>query len=343
VTAKPRVLFRADASHEIGFGHVARIVALIEEATAAGCDPIALFGGDESAVRSWARDRGITNLDVREWSATQVVQASEDPRVKAIVIDGPALARDIIPKIPERVRTIAIDDAGKLNFPLSAVVNHNIHAVSLAGTYPQAKLRLLGRRYLMLRKDIRRYTRGSCRPMASGKLRVLITFGGSDPVNATTRLLSLVPEDRSCELVVVAGPGFRHDAPLNEAAKEAVERGHTVDIRRAPEDPGALFVSADAAICSAGGTLGELAYLGCPALAYAIVQDQVVPARQQIREGLISGGRKWSETDDDTVRSDVLAFLLDDKARRDQRQRALATADGDGARRIIDEAILAPG
>jgi spore coat polysaccharide biosynthesis predicted glycosyltransferase SpsG len=337
---KPRILFRADASHDIGFGHVARIVSLIEEAEAKGFEAVPLFGGDPSAVRSWGRDRGLTNLDVRDWSATQVVQVSEHPRVTAIVVDGPALGREIIPKIAERVRTVLVDDSGKVNYSMSAVVNHNIHAPHLAASYPQAKTRLLGRRYLMLRKDIRRYTRGSCRPMASGRPRILITFGGSDPINATSRLISLIPEDRPLELIVVAGPGFRHDEPLADAAKIATERGHIVDIRRAPEDPGALFVSADAAICSAGGTLGELAYLGCPALAYAIVQDQVTPARIQVREGLIAGGRKWSETDDDTLRSDILAFILDDAGRREQRQRALATADSDGARRIIEEAVL---
>lgn len=340
MTTKPRVLFRADASHDIGFGHVARIVALMEEAEARGIEAVALFGGDPSAVRSWGRDRGLANLDVREWSATQVVQVSEDPRVTAIVIDGPPLGRELIPKISDRVRTILIDDAGKVPLAMSAVVNHNVHAVSLAASYPQAKTRLLGRRYLMLRKDIRRYTRGSCRPMTFGRPRILVTFGGSDPVNATTRIISLIPDDRPLELVVVAGPGFRHDELLADAAKLATERGHIVDIRRAPEDPGALFVSADAAICSAGGTLGELAYLGCPALAYAIVPDQVTPARHQIREGLIAGGRTLAETDDETLRADMLAFLLDDNGRREQRQRALATADSDGARRIIDEAVL---
>lgn len=340
MTAKPRVLFRADASHDLGFGHVARIVALMEEAEAKGLEAVALFGGDPSAVTSWARDRGVTNLDVRDWSTTQVVQATEHPRTTAIVVDGPPLGREIIPKIAPRVRTVLVDDAGKVNYSMSAVVNHNVHALSLAASYPQAKTRLLGRRYLMLRKDIRRYTRGSCRPMTSGRPRILVTFGGSDPVNATTRIVALVPDDRPVELVVVAGPGFRHDESLVEAAKLATARGHLVDIRRAPEDPGALFVSADAAICSAGGTLGELAYLGCPALAYAIVPDQVLPARLQVREGLIAGGRKLSETDDDMVRADIQAFLLDDKARREQRQRALATADSDGARRIIEEAVL---
>jgi hypothetical protein len=40
------------------------------------------------------------------------------------------------------------------------------------------------------------------------------------------------------------------------------------------------------------------------------------------------------------LRADILAFILDDKGRREQRQRALATADSDGARRIIEEAVL---
>ncbi len=335
---RSRILFRADASHDIGFGHVARVCALIEEADAQGFECIAMFGGDASAIRSWAEDRQLP-IDLRDWSPTQVVQAAEHPRVHAMVVDGPELASMVVPKLPDRVRSVIIDDGGKSPLSCAAVINHNFHAPSLAAGYPAARTRLLGRRYLMLRKDIRRYMRGSCRPAHGARLRVVVTFGGSDPVNATARTLALLPPDRPLEIVVIAGPGYRGEEALRLAIRTATDAGHTVDLRRSPDDPGALFVSADAAICSAGGTLGELAFLGVPALAYAIVRDQLIPARIQVREGLVAGGRNWLETEDDVLRADMLSFLLDDCRRATQRQRALATADSDGAHRIITEAI----
>ncbi len=336
---RPRILFRADASHAVGFGHVARLCALIEEVEARGADAVPLFGGDAAAVQSWCRDRGITP-QFGLWSPTDVLHAVEDPRVVGIVIDGSPLIQELVPKLADRdTRIIIVDDSGRCEAKVDTIVNHNFHAPGLH--YGSARNCLLGRRYLMLRRDIRRYTRGSCRPMPSPRLRVVISFGGSDPVRATIRTLHVLPpaEERPLELVVIAGPGYRDDEALRDAAAVATKAGHTVDVRRAPEDPGALFVSADAAICSAGGTLGELAYLGCPAAAYAIVPDQITPARHQVREGLIFGGRTWSEVDDSTLRSELLCFLLDDKGRREQRQRALATADGDGVRRIVDEAL----
>jgi UDP-2,4-diacetamido-2,4,6-trideoxy-beta-L-altropyranose hydrolase len=338
VTA-PRVVFRADASHEIGFGHVARICALIEEVSAAGGEPIALFGGDHEAVTAWTRDRKI-EAQVGDWTPYQVWQAVEEAHAHAVVIDGPYLVETLAPKLIERrVRTVVIDDNGGCALGVAAVVNHNFHAPSLSSTY-LARQRLLGRRYMMLRKGIRRYTRGSCRPMSAERMRVIVTFGGSDPVGATVRTLLTLPSDRLLELVVIAGPGFRGDEALRDAAAVAVEAGHTVDVRRSPADPGELFVSADAAITSAGGTLGELAYLGCPALAYAIVPDQVAPARQQLQEGMIAGGREWCELDDDTLRAELTAFLADDRGRAEQRQRALSTADSDGARRVVEQAVL---
>ncbi len=335
----PRVVFRADASHEIGFGHVARICALIEEVAAAGGEPIALFGGDHEAVTAWTRDRKI-EARVGDWTAHQVWQVAEEEHAVAVAIDGPFLVETIAPKLIERrIRTVVLDDNGGCQLPVAAIVNHNFHAPTLSSTY-LARQRLLGRRYLMLRKGIRRYTRGSCRPMSAERMRVLVTFGGSDPVGATVRTLLTLPAERPLELVVIAGPGFRGDEALRDAAEVAVAAGHTVDVRRSPADPGELFVSADAAITSAGGTLGELAYLGCPALAYAIAADQVAPARQQLKEGMISGGREWCEVDDDTLRSDFEAFLQDDRGRAEQRHRALATADSDGARRVVEQALL---
>ena len=334
-----RVLFRADASHGGGFGHVARVCALIEELNDRGAEPIAMFGGDAPGLGSWCTAHGIEAL-IGNWSVTQLIQVAEAEHVGSVVVDGPSLVEELAPKLAEKkIRTVIIDDKGTLAHPVAAVVNHNIQAEQLDATYPNAKKRLLGRRYMMLRKEIRRYTRGSCRPMNMSKLRVVITYGGSDPVDATSRTLRLLPQDRPLELVVIAGPSYQHDEELRAAIRETVEHGHTVDLRRAPDDPGGLFVSADAAICSAGGTLGELAYLGCPALSYAIVADQVAPARHQVRAGLIAGGRTWGETPDDMLRADFEAFLLDDRGRATQRQRALATADSDGAKRIVEEAL----
>ncbi|MFT3694221.1 MAG: hypothetical protein QM831_13835 [Kofleriaceae bacterium] len=334
-----RVLFRADASHGGGFGHVARLCAIIEDLQERGLEPISMFGGDTPSLGPWAEYHKLDAL-IGNWSFTQIVQVVEQHNVGTVVLDGPAIVDDLVPKLAERkIRTVVIDDKGGVAAPIHAVVNHNIQAPQLAGTYPFAKKKLLGRHYLMLRREIRKFTRGSCRPMNMSRLRVIVTFGGSDPPDATSRTLRLLPADRPLELVVIAGPGYTHNDALRDAVAHAVDQGHTVDLRRAPDDPGALFVSADAAICSAGGTLGELAYLGCPALAYAIASDQIVPARHQVRLGLIFGGRNWNETSDEMLVADFEYFLNSDKERAEQRQRALATADSDGAKRIVEEAL----
>lgn len=337
---RPQILFRGDASYALGYGHVARLCALIEELETeldGELEPRVLLGGDRE-LAAWAGHHGIP-AEVKLWTTAEVVALADRSTVRAVVVDGPALAAELIPALDDRgVRTVLIDDRG-CALPADVVVNHNFHAPALASTYPAARRRLLGRKYLLLRRTIRRYARGSCRPRETPVLRVVITFGGSDPVGATARILRLLPRDRALELVVVAGPGFRDHDALADAAREAEAAGHSVRVVRDPDDPGALFVSADAAICSAGGTLGELAYLGCPALAFAIAGDQVICARTQIRSGLIAGGRVWSEMTDDVIRADLSAFLADGQRRHHQRHRALATADALGPHRILTEAL----
>ncbi len=332
-----RILFRADASHAIGFGHVTRMCALIEEASAAGFAPVAMFGGDLAAIETWAEGRKLP-LELRAWSAEETARVAAEPDVRAVFVDGPVIARAVLPVLADHTRAVMVDDVGS-DAAVATVVNHNVHAADLP--YPGARRRLLGRKFLMLRRDIRRYLRGSSHtvPRAGERLRVVVTFGGSDPINATARTIAMFPPDRPLELIVVAGPGYRDTAALEIAITAARASGHVVHLRKSPPDPGALFVAAHAAICSAGGTLGELAYLGCPALAYAIVPDQILPARRQVREGLIAGGRRWSEVDDDMLRTDLLRFVVDDAGRRLQRQRALASVDADGPRRIIAAAI----
>jgi len=334
----PAIVFRADASHALGVGHVARMSAVIEEAAAAGAEPIALFGGDPG-LTGWSRSQGIA-ADLRPWTTADVLAIASEPRVRTVVLDGPALAAALAPALAARgIRTIVVDDRGGFALPTHAVVNHNFHAPELAGGYPTAQVRLLGRDYLMLRRAIRSVPRGACRTVPVTRLRVVVSFGGSDPVGATARVISLVPDERPVELVAVAGPGFRDDDALHAAAAIATAAGHSVEILRNPEQLGEVFRTANAAICAAGGTLGELAYLGCPALTYAIAPDQVAGAHAQAAAGLVAGGRRWTSLDDDDLRVQLGAFLADDRGRRQLRDRALATADGEGARRIVVAAL----
>lgn len=334
----PAIVFRADASHALGLGHVARLTALLEELGPAGVRPIAMFGGDDAAA-AWMRGHGVAG-EVKPWTVEALLEAAGAPGVRAVVLDGPPVVAAAAPALAARgIRTVVIDDRGELANPVDAVVNHNFHAPSLAAGYPAARRRLLGRHYLMLRREIRRYPHGACRPRTGARLRIAISFGGSDPVGATVRTLRQFPSERPADLVVLAGPGFRDAHDLQRAAATATAAGHTVDIIRDPGDPAGVFVHADAAICAAGGTLGELAYLGCPALGLAIVPDQIASAHSQRRGGLIAGGAAWHDLDDAALRAQLLGFLLDDRGRLDHRDRALATADGRGAERIVAEAL----
>jgi UDP-2,4-diacetamido-2,4,6-trideoxy-beta-L-altropyranose hydrolase len=333
VTA-PAVVFRANASHALGIGHVARMSALIEEAAASGVEPIALFGGDPT-LAGWSRSQGIA-ADLRPWTTADVLAIASEPRVGAVVLDGPALAAALAPALAARgIRTIVVDDRGDFALPAHAVVNHNFHATWHAGGYPNAALHLLGRDYLMLRRAIRAVPRGACRSASSGRLRVLVNFGGSDPVGATARVVRLFPAERPVELVAVAGPGFCDRDGLHAAASIASAAGHAVEVIADPAHPGELFRTTNAAITAAGDTLGELAYLGCPSLAYAIAADQLTPARALAQAGQIAGGFPWARVDDAALRAQLAAFIADDRARRALRDRALATADGDGARRVV--------
>ncbi|HEX4418964.1 MAG TPA: hypothetical protein VH165_13725 [Kofleriaceae bacterium] len=418
MTRRPALLFRADASHGIGFGHVARLASLIEELAALGphgADPIAMFGGestlvgwlanygilattdpfataaptalhlpvnensagrrastatehlgisdrDRSADRSVDRDRTgertpirrfATSDDltpsvaaIRSWTTDDVIAAASDSNVRAVVIDGPPLAEALVPALDARgIRTIVLDDRGDCMLPADLVINHNHHAPGLAGSYPKARRLLLGRKYLMLRRTLRRLGRGACfagrsvTRASAARLRVAISFGGSDPVGATVRTLRMLPSDRPLHVVAIAGPGFRDGDALYAAAYAAIANGHSVEIVEAPDEPGEVFATAHAAICSAGGTLGELAYLGCPAFACAITPDQIIGARVQVLEGLIAGGGNWAELSDDKLRAELRTFLADDARRNELAARALATTDGEGPRRILTDLL----
>lgn len=330
------VLLRADGGHATGVGHLARVAGIGQALRDAGHRPVLLLGGELDLVGAWCAAHQV-DAALGMWDAAQVRATATATGAAAVLIDGQLLVRNLGSAFlgDAALATFIVDDLGGVDLPVAAIINHNVGADALAATYPRAHQRLLGRSYLILRRDILRHGRGACAPRAGGRLRVLVTFGGSDPVGATGRILAALPATPSLDITVLCGPAFRDQATLQREAVRLLAMGHDLEVVHGTATPGDYVVRADLAICAAGGTLGELAYLGCPALAFAIVPDQEATARAQAAAGLIAGGDRLTTLGDEPLRQQLAAFLADDVGRARVREAALASADGYGAARIV--------
>src|SRR5207248_6351287 len=102
---------------------------------------------------------------------------------------------------------------------------------------------------------------------------VLVTFGGSDPENASAlacRALAAL-DDPGLEARVVVGPSNPHARALAAIAEEGRAR---IELVTATDKMPELMAWADVAICAGGSTCWELAFLGAPAIVITLADNQ---------------------------------------------------------------------
>lgn len=340
-TDGPRLILRADAGHRLGSGHVMRLAALAEAAVDAGGAARMLIGGEPAASVAMLTARGLDAVaivpefpDGDGLGEAALGHAAAELAADAIVLDGPHFEPTAVRALVERGRPVAsLDDRGLTPLPTAIVINPGFGAEDLAERYRAAGVRLLGRRYHLLRREFRAYPHGGA-PLAERVRRVVITMGGSDPVGATARLVAAMP-GVALELDVVLGPGFRDHARLAVARAVARGRGHRVTLLERPPSVAAVLAACDLAISAAGGTLAELAYLGRPAYAVAIADDQLDLAARQRAAGLVAGGHALATLADDLLTDDLATLVADGGRRRRLAAAAAATIDGLGPSRVL--------
>ncbi|RAR56779.1 UDP-2,4-diacetamido-2,4,6-trideoxy-beta-L-altropyranose hydrolase [Onishia taeanensis] len=310
------VVFRADASLEIGTGHIMRCLTLAEALRKQGAechflcrehaghliDAIEARGFnahrllDESLYRTSAPTRDL-QPDHAHWLGTSwesdaeacgplIVQLAPD----WLVVDHYALdARWEAAVLPEQTRLLVIDDLADRAHCAHLLLDQNLgrEAEDYIGLVPAECRVLAGPQFALLRPEFaeRRESSLARRHRHPAVKRLLISLGGVDKDNSTGQVLDALnacdlPND--LEITVVMGA----TAPwLEEVKTRAVELPWSTEVVVNVSDMARRMAEADLAIGAAGSTTWERCCLGLPTLMLVLAENQ-----QHIAQSLHNAG-----------------------------------------------------
>ena len=357
-----RLVVRADASAQIGTGHVMRCLALAQAWQDRGGQATFVLATDSPLLAARLTDAGfaVTKLAVSPGSPEDAVLTAELAREQAalcVVLDGyhfDAAYQRTLKRAG--LRLLAIDDTGHAGYYAADwVLNQNVDAADAdaalyqhRGSYTQL---LLGTRYALLRREFRQW-RGRQPGTASEARKVLVTLGGSDPENVTAKVvgaLCAVNPDvtqsarlrSDLEVAVVVGSSNPHGAALQ--ARIQGRPGFRL-LQNVSDMPG-LMAWADVAISASGSTCWELAFMGLPSLLIVLADNQ-----RGIATGLAARGAAVSlgwhaDLTPEAITRFVVQLAAAPALRAELSARMRQLVDGCGADRAL-EAIqpgVAPG
>ena len=335
------LIIRADASIEIGTGHLMRCLALAQAWQNTERQAIFVMATSDPALkqRLLAEGMEVVNLSVPLGSAEDAKEtASLAHQLDAswVVVDGYHFSAEYQRIIKDSgLSLLFIDDYAHANhYYADLVLNQNIYAYE--GLYANRESYthlLLGTRYTLLRREFWQW-RGWQRkhPLIASKL--LVTMGGSDCDNVTQKViqaLQLVEADE-LEAVVVVGASNPHYENLKLASQESrfpirLEK----NVTNMPE----LMAWADMAVTSGGSTCWELAFMGLPSVILILAENQRAIAQKLDGMG-VAVNLGWHEDVSATeIASMVAQLLIAVGTRAEMILCGQELVDGEGSFRVV--------
>lgn len=343
---KPLLIIRADATPEIGTGHLMRTLALAHAWREQAGDVlfVSCCRSPELHRRIAAVARQVVSLerphpDPDDWEKTERVLKAEAEGW--VVVDGYNFDGSYHNNIKALGRQLlVIDDTAHLeHYAADIVLNQNIDASGLTYSTAASTRMLLGLPYLLLRPEFIGHPSRQNRITGPAR-RLLVTLGGADPGNMTLavmRALETIKSD-ALEALIVVGSANPHHQKIRDAASRA--RLPMQVVENAP-DMAELMAGADLAVSAGGSTCWELAYMGVPTLAITMAENQLAVVEGLARTGAIVK-LGWHHDLSAAELAQAIRDLVSDVAARTRMQRrGRELVDGNGAKRVIKEMMAA--
>jgi UDP-2,4-diacetamido-2,4,6-trideoxy-beta-L-altropyranose hydrolase len=317
-----------------------RCFALAQAWQDSGGDCIFAMAESTPAVERRLREKGMkverltTGVATAE-DAKQTGHLADKENAAWIVVDGYQFRSAYQSAIKAAgFKLLFVDDnVHAETYSADLVLNQNIHAnASLyAKREPSTRL-LLGPRYAMLRREFRRW-RNWQREIPRRGRKVLVTMGGSDPNNVTTRVIEAIRQlaNPGLETAVLVGGSNPHLCSVQASLPKESMRLIT-DADNVAE----WMTWADVAVAGAGTTIWEMCFLGLPSILLVLADNQQGAAAAADKMGFAWSVGSGTEMTASVIAGKLTELFNSSDQRTSQSEKGQTLVDGRGAERVVD-------
>jgi UDP-2,4-diacetamido-2,4,6-trideoxy-beta-L-altropyranose hydrolase len=336
-----KLLFRVDASTQIGTGHVMRCLALAQAWQDMGRQAIFVMATQVPALESRLRSENISiehsfAIPGSVEDAKETIRLAHQVESNWVVLDGYHFDSEyqrILKK--SGLKLLFIDDCGYAkHYYADIVLNQNICADETLYIHrePYTQL-LLGTHYALLRREFWQW-RGWQRETHPVARKILVTLGGSDPENVTLKVIQALQQVRieGLEAIVVVGGSNPHYEQLETAVQTSP---FPISLKRNAIDMPELMAWADVAIAAGGSTNWELAFMGLPSIVIVLADNQreIVDRLDKIGIVINLGWHKDVKVLEIAEAISSVAIETELQARMTELSKKLV--DGEGSKRVL--------
>jgi len=333
VTKAHSILFRCDASAEIGFGHLVRCLALADEIHHRTGSRVAFAMQEAARGFDVVRRHGYEVFHLpskRGDSSAWIGETMRRFNAAILIVDvRDDLSQQQLKSLSGEGRLIVLlDDLSDRRFAADLAFYPPVPQVRRADWANFRGELFVGWEWTILRSQ---FAQPPPRETSGGR-SLLITMGGSDPAGMTlqaVRAAELV--DAEFTATIVLGPAFRYEDALLELLASS---RHPFTIRENVSDMRTQMAQSDLALCAYGITAFELAASGVPAIYLCLTEDHAESASALADAGAGHLLGLFKNVGDQQIAKAVAELLADVRRRAQMSVIAQKLIDGKGAARI---------
>jgi len=308
------ITFRADASLDIGTGHIMRCLSLAEGLRNAGSNVEFICRQHEGNLIKHIESNGFrvhklpllqvkntqtdSNTTYTRWlGASQAEDAYDCINIlkarstKLLIVDHYAIDKDWHYKLVKYCdRIMVIDDLMDRSYQCDIVLNQtfNIDASIYEPLVPKDCQMLLGSEYALLRPEFSKWREYSVKRRSNLDIgQIFINMGGIDINNDTKGILQELMKCKfknSLKVIVVLGKDSPH---IDSVATISKTLPYNVEVKVDVNNMAEIMANSDLAIGASGSTTWERCCLGLPTIQIVVADNQRTIAKLLAEKGVI--------------------------------------------------------